>query len=148
MKSFYKKSKAMLKNESYQIKNQTIQQYQNPKVSESIKQMKNNPLNYNKWKDEEYLKNLEWIETEKISLIMNKGKGTQNVYYSEMYLDPKDNSVYSGYMTVYLKKQGSGSLWCTNGEIYEGNWINNEFTGFGRYINIDGNLFEGIYFIF
>jgi len=148
MKSFYKKSKVMLKNESYQIKKQTIQQYMNPKVSESIELMKNNPLNYNKWKDEEYLKNLEWIEIEKVNLQMNKNKSRlQNIYYTDMYLNPIDNSLYCGYMTTNLKKHGLGSLWHKNGEIYEGNWINNEFTGYGRFTNVDGNVFEGKFLI-
>ena len=55
----------------------------------------------------------------------------------------KDNSYYIGTVNILNQRCGLGVLISNRGEKYEGNWLDDIFTGWGRYIDKDGNLFEG-----
>jgi hypothetical protein len=55
------------------------------------------------------------------------------------------NNYYYGSIDIYYKKCGFGILVKKSGTKYEGFWMNDQFTGWGRYIDIEGNLFEGLF---
>jgi hypothetical protein len=52
---------------------------------------------------------------------------------------------YSGHVNVSGRKHGFGILYKKDGSKFEGFWQENEFTGWGRHIDVDGTLNEGIY---
>lgn len=51
--------------------------------------------------------------------------------------------IYSGYVNIQGKKHGQGVLITNKSEKYEGCWFNNEFTCWGMFIDIEGNIFIG-----
>lgn len=52
-------------------------------------------------------------------------------------------SYYIGSVNLRNQRCGFGILANTAGEKFEGHWVNNKFTGWGRYIDAEGNLYEG-----
>jgi hypothetical protein len=57
----------------------------------------------------------------------------------------KNNSVYRGEVGVDCRRNGIGTLIYNDGRKYEGLWYNDEFAGYGRYIDSEGNMFEGLF---
>lgn len=53
------------------------------------------------------------------------------------------SSVYKGEVNSNNEKDGYGVLYLRSKEKYEGNWIKNEFTGWGRYTDRSGSIYEG-----
>jgi hypothetical protein len=77
-------------------------------------------------------------------LIVDYGKVFNTVL--RRYSD--DNSFYTGNVNEEGKRHGFGELFYKDGKKYQGHWINNEFMGWGRYIDIEGNLNEGIIYLY
>jgi hypothetical protein len=57
-----------------------------------------------------------------------------------------DRSIYKGSWSQDVKKQGYGILVKEDGSKYEGNWENDEQSGFGRYFDNKGNYFVGKFY--
>jgi hypothetical protein len=51
---------------------------------------------------------------------------------------------YTGYVNIHNKKHGYGILYKKDGSKYEGFWQDDEFTGWGRHIDPEGTLYEGM----
>ena len=62
---------------------------------------------------------------------------------STVFLDEKKESIYSGEMNLKTKKHGYGVYLTKNGIKYEGSWINDSFTCWGRMIDNQGNIATG-----
>jgi len=54
-----------------------------------------------------------------------------------------DSSIYIGQWSLDHKRHGYGIEISNNGSKYEGDWYNDNKTGFGRYINNKGCYYEG-----
>lgn len=52
-------------------------------------------------------------------------------------------SIYSGQINLKNQKHGYGVLLTKEGMKYEGTWVNNKFTGWGRFIDTEGNIYNG-----
>lgn len=52
-------------------------------------------------------------------------------------------SIYSGQVNIKNNKHGFGVLLTKEGMKYEGAWINNKFTCWGRFIDSEGNIYNG-----
>lgn len=59
----------------------------------------------------------------------------------------KNNSVYRGEVSVDCKRNGIGKLLYNDGRKYEGLWNDDELTGYGRYIDTEGTMYEGIFLL-
>lgn len=57
----------------------------------------------------------------------------------------KDTYLYIGSVNKYNEKHGFGILYKINGSKYEGLFIKNKFTGWGRYIDSSENYYEGFF---
>ena len=44
-----------------------------------------------------------------------------------------------------IKKNGYGIFYFQNGNVYKGEWVNDQKHGKGVYIKNDGNIFKGIW---
>lgn len=70
-----------------------------------------------------------------------------NVDYGKVYeakiLLYGDKAYFSGQVDINYHKHGLGKLINKDGTKYQGFWLNDEFTGWGRYIDQEGSLFEG-----
>lgn len=51
--------------------------------------------------------------------------------------------IYMGEMNLQGERHGEGVMITKEGEKYQGGWRNDNFTGWGRYIDNKGNLYEG-----
>jgi hypothetical protein len=65
--------------------------------------------------------------------------------YPQILIDKIKNTLYKGNVNIDLVKTGYGILYYQNGDVYEGNWNNNEFTGYGRHTDSKGNIIEGLF---
>jgi len=54
------------------------------------------------------------------------------------------DSFYTGYVNFTGKRHGYGELVYKNGTKYQGHWLDDFFMGWGRFIDLQGNLNEGI----
>ena len=98
--------------------------------------------NWKKFYKEEEYKNLLSNVTEKNSnnnkyhlktkCLLTKYKGERCLYKGEINI----NNNFNGYGILYMKN---------NITYYEGNFINNDFTGWGRHINNNGVCYEGFF---
>jgi hypothetical protein len=59
-----------------------------------------------------------------------------------------DRSIYKGSWNQELRRHGYGTLVKEDGSKYEGNWDNDEQSGYGRYFDNKGNYFVGKVYIF
>jgi hypothetical protein len=59
-----------------------------------------------------------------------------------------DRTIYKGSWSQDLRKSGYGILVKEDGSKYEGNWENDEQSGYGRYFDSKGNYFVGKLFIY
>lgn len=131
-----------LKNEGQQEKTTKLQEFLNENIINSLDMMKNNPFNPNKCFEDEYLNSLSQIQAIKFKSIVDlASKSNEKSYYTDMYLSKE--GLYSGYITLDNKKNGYGVEWLNTGEIYDGNWIDDKFSGYGRFTNKDGIVLEG-----
>lgn len=64
--------------------------------------------------------------------------------FGPMLVRYEDGSQYSGQVDINKKKQGMGILISKDGSVYEGSWLNDSFTGYGRCMDSEGNYYEGI----
>jgi hypothetical protein len=128
-----KKIKIFLTKRNYlQIKSQLLEELQ---------------TQYDKLVTEYSSKNLQ--SAEKLYPIFNRDliiyiKHNNKLRVNTMML-AKQNSVYRGEVSVDNRRNGIGILLYNDGRKYEGLWYNDEFTGYGRYIDTEGNMFEGLF---
>lgn len=77
--------------------------------------------------------------------IYNIAYNYKDKLYSQVLIDRIKNTLYKGTVNINLVKNGYGILYYQNGDVFEGNWNNNEFTGYGRYTNSKGIVIEGLF---
>lgn len=143
-KSQFKENYAYLKQQSMILKKNVMQNYTS-KTNTAIELMKSIPFDKEKNDDKEYRSLLSNNQKAKMKSIMNdidlsKKKGC---LYQDVLIDEKTQDMYSGYLDINNKKNGFGILVKNNGEVYEGNWIDDVFTGYGRAVFKDGEVIEG-----
>lgn len=105
---------------------------------------KSKPFDKEKSENREYRSLLSENQKEKISEINNQVKKSQkegNVYHE--VLMTKSADMFTGYTDLNNKKNGYGVLVKKNGEVMEGNWVNDNLTGYGRVTQEDGGILEG-----
>ena len=54
-------------------------------------------------------------------------------------------SIYIGQTDISYEQYGEGTLYTTLGVMYKGTWVRGEFTGWGQYVDQEGNCFEGMF---
>lgn len=74
---------------------------------------------------------------------LEKVRSNNKTYRKSILAFPEQTKMYIGDVTIDNKMHGSGTLYLKSGEVYEGSWILNSFTGWGRYISSDGSIFQG-----
>ena len=77
--------------------------------------------------------------------IYNNAYNYNDKLYPQILIDKIKNTLYKGTVNINLVKNGYGILYYHNGDVYEGNWNNNEFTGYGRYTDSNGLVIEGLF---
>ena len=77
--------------------------------------------------------------------ISNNKDCNKRLFYNKGLIDSKSGSLYQGFINSSNQKQGKGKLYLKTGEIYEGNWVENNFKGWGRYKDKEGNIYQGKY---
>ena len=138
----YKKGKNGLKNELQQAKTKKVQTYLNQSIIDAIKLMRDKPFYPSRCFNEEYISQLNKEQLVRFKGVLeNAGKNKLKSYSTEMYVN--SDGLYSGYITLDYIKHGYGVQWYSTGEVYDGNWIDNKFSGYGRYISKEGNVLEG-----
>ena len=119
--------------ESNQLLKDLIEQYTkfNLKRAESLigtKLDKNGYKNY--YKDQNQINNL---------FNYNYGK----IFYTKLLIyHDTISAFYSGEVNLNNEKHGYGILLKSDGSKFEGSWIKDNFTGWGRFIDYDGTLIE------
>lgn len=88
----------------------------------------------------------------KDKLLYCKGRLYSNEYFIKLSKSNNNNNkndnkeaVYWGETDLQGKKHGYGTLIYSNGQMFEGFWLNDEFDLFGRRIDLDGTVFEGFF---
>lgn len=69
------------------------------------------------------------------------------VFPCKLIINSDGLSIYSGHVNIKNQKHGFGVLLTKDGQKYEGAWIYNKFTCWGRYIDIEGNIYNGKFII-
>ena len=64
-------------------------------------------------------------------------------YNTTILIDYTNNNFYTGQVNKRYHKQGYGIFYIRDGSKYQGHWRGNEFAGWGRYSDKEGNLLEG-----
>jgi hypothetical protein len=67
------------------------------------------------------------------------------LFFTHVFLKKNDTEMYSGQIDIHNNRTGYGFLIDKNGCKYIGDWFNDKFNGFGRFIDIEGNIHEGIF---
>ncbi len=113
------------------------------KINPSFTRVKFSPLSKSEYFDLNFMNSIQKAYCEEI---FNKidDCSVQKTYKQVLY-DKIKISLYEGYTSLDLIKNGYGVYYLQSGEIYEGNWINNEFVGYGRFFDSKGNVFEGLF---
>lgn len=152
----FKRSQSYMEKDSKTKKTDLVKSFINEKIKKSHEMMKDKPFNKYKWQEEEYIGMLTSEELERINFIMsnfeNKQKAnskSEKIFQDIILKSSKsgNNSIlYSGYINIDQQRNGYGVLYKKTGEIYEGNWIANKFTGYGRVTVEDGSVTEGKFF--
>jgi hypothetical protein len=63
----------------------------------------------------------------------------------KIFISSDESSIYSGQVNLRGEKHGIGTQLSVNGIKYHGCWRNDNFTGWGRYIDSDGTFFQGYF---
>ena len=63
--------------------------------------------------------------------------------YSEIIYTYPDGNKYKGEVNIKGEKHGEGEINFPNGEKYVGNFVNNNYHGFGTYTFVDGTFLFG-----
>lgn len=64
-------------------------------------------------------------------------------FLTKLWILDNKTSIYSGSTNLNGKKHGFGVSLYVDGSKYEGFWFNNEFTGWGKHIDKEGNVYIG-----
>ena len=81
------------------------------------------------------------VQKDKHLFIFDYGKK----YHTNFLIN--NNSYYVGEINLAYEKHGYGKLVTKEGNVYEGTWKKDEFTGWGTFIECEKNFFVGIFFI-
>lgn len=57
--------------------------------------------------------------------------------------DGSENDIYVGSINNRQQRHGNGVLFYSNGDIYKGDWINDQKSGHGEYLFFNGNKIDG-----
>ena len=80
-------------------------------------------------------------------IFLKENRAKPNIFqiYTELmkFKEKNRTSFYTGYLDNLLRKNGQGILYDSDCRIFVGNWVNNEFNGYGKLIESEGNLIEG-----
>jgi len=57
-----------------------------------------------------------------------------------------EDFVYTGTLNKFNKPEGVGRMIFSDNKVHEGVFKNGQATGYGRRIEANGNVFEGLYF--
>jgi hypothetical protein len=78
-------------------------------------------------------------------LHFKKEKFNNSQIFTDLLIYKNDEKVkiYTGFIDKNLHRNGNGILLDSQDIIYNGIWVDNEFTGYGKMIDSDGNLLEG-----
>jgi hypothetical protein len=158
-KKFKSKYKS-LKDKQLREKNKFLENFTTNNTKNAIDIMKDFPFNPLKCLSDEYLNQLSENQKKEVFDIMKnfvnldkyiikganisytpRNKSIDKVFYQEILLEK--GLMYSGFINLKKQKHGYGKCWKNTGEVYEGYWLNNNFTGYGRYITEEGNVLEG-----
>jgi hypothetical protein len=72
---------------------------------------------------------------------------------NELQIFKNLHSAFFSFICKFRQKQihkidsrtGEGTYWFHTGDVYRGEFVNNEFDGQGRYTSADGQTYEGAY---
>ena len=70
---------------------------------------------------------------------VNYGK----VLETKLLISKDGSCIYSGSINYRQQKHGFGVLLNSNGEKFEGFWLNDKFSGWGKHIDAEGNILVG-----
>ena len=120
-----------------------------------IKEFDENILNYGKYiteveKEEKVHENVKKIEAliNKFDPTNEELKNFMNLFSREPFLF-NDGTIYHGSWNYNGKKEGVGEFIKVDGSKYTGIWNMDQIEGRGRYIDKNGNFYQGkIFFIF
>jgi hypothetical protein len=63
------------------------------------------------------------------------------IYHTKLLL--KNNTIYIGSVNINSQRHGTGKILTADNILYEGSWVDNNFNGYGRIVDLDGNIKEG-----
>ena len=140
--NFKRQQRSNLKIEENEEKFNMIKKFTTEILQKSLQLVRTSKLNIDKPFEDMHILN---SYKEVLSIVNTRKEGLS---LPQSFLVGKDNSfLYIGNVDINLSRNGHGILYMDNGEYYEGNWINNSFTGYGRFIGLDGVVTEGIFLI-
>jgi hypothetical protein len=76
----------------------------------------------------------------------NLAQTGEKKFFNKLMIE--EESFYVGEVNLKNEKHGYGRLIDINGNVFQGNWIKNKLTGKGRKIDSKGILYEGILIVF
>ena len=65
------------------------------------------------------------------------------IFQSKLLISSEESSIYSGQVNINNQKHGFGVLLTKDGTKYEGAWISNKFTCWGKFIDLEGTIYIG-----
>jgi hypothetical protein len=156
-KKKFKSQFKVLKENQLNEKNKIIDKYLTANTKSALDMVKEFPFNPLNCLSEEYINQLNEkqfdemlttmsnfinLDNFKIKKLKNlsKPKNIRTIYQEVLFIN---NSLFSGFINLNKEKHGFGKLWTDTGEIIEGYWMQDKFTGYGRYITSEGNVLEG-----
>lgn len=142
---FKKKLQTMMTLEDSEIKVNIIDKMSTENLKAALKMVRKIPFNINKYKEPEFASKLNSYPqvNQLIQKMTIKGKEKMKTFSQAALLSKDQTILYSGKVNINLNKNGYGCVWMSTGEYYEGNWIDDRFDGYGRYINPAGDVIEG-----
>ena len=70
-------------------------------------------------------------------------KFSKGILFDNCIIVYSDISFYRGSVNIKNQRCGHGTLTDIEGVKFQGNWVDNKFNGWGRYIDTEGNFYEG-----
>ena len=103
------------------------------------------PINYEKdWS--QYLESPDKEDMLKLIETMNSNKGENHTKKEGQVIEQKGKQfLYIGELDKNQIPRGFGVLYTSQGEKYEGNFLRGKLIGIGRYIDVNGTCYEGIF---
>lgn len=127
----FKRNKLILINDTKKILDYYKASYRTQSLYR-VETEKYEPYNRNGW--------TKYYPTDTKKFDLNYGK----VFETEI-LVYEDEAYYTGQVNINYQKHGFGKMTYKDGTQFEGFWQLDKFTGWGRYIDQEGTLFEGMF---